>query len=167
MSPKIFSPRSFGASGFLLLKITYTYDRSKWLLTKETAVNGQEYSYSYDRKSDEMTKLSSTVGNQTLTNEFGYTLGYPTRISHNGFDYTFGFDGLGRQTSICVADSELANVQYLRPTETTESVRTTYGTGESMQVDYDSLGNPVKKTYTNANGASRVLLTSEIGRAHV
>ena len=30
-----------------------------------------------------------------------------------------------------------------------------------MQVDYDSLGNPVKKTYTNANGASRVLLTSE------
>ncbi|MBO5967055.1 MAG: hypothetical protein J6S14_00985, partial [Clostridia bacterium] len=137
--------------GSVLLQTTYEYDPQKWLMTKQTAPNGRSYEYDYDSKTEELRKISSTVGEQTLSNEFCYTMGYPTSVSHNGFSYDFGFDGIGRQTSIRIAGNDLAQIAY---DDVEKKVTTTYGTGDQMLVKYDIFGAPVKKSY-KAKDASK------------
>ena len=43
------------------LKTTYENDVSRNLLLKQTSVSGQEYNYSYDDKTDDLTSLSSVT----------------------------------------------------------------------------------------------------------
>ena len=81
-------------------------------MTKRTEVNGQEYNYSYNDTTEDLISLSATVGDQTLKNDFFYTQGQLTRIAHNGFDYKFGFDALGRRKTVKINDDTLVTTAY-------------------------------------------------------
>ncbi|MBO5968519.1 MAG: RHS repeat protein, partial [Clostridia bacterium] len=144
----------------VLLQTTYEYHPQKWLMTKQTAPNGQAYHYDYDLKTEELRKISSTVGEQTLSNEFCYTMGYPTSVSHNGFSYDFGFDGIGRQNSIHIAGNELARIDYDDDIE--RSVTTTYATGESMKIEYDIFGAPARKYYMEKDDVEPNMMMEKI-----
>ena len=119
------------------LKTTYQHDTSRNLLLKQTAVNGQEYNYSYDDTTDDLMSLSSTVESKANENRFFYTRGYLTRVAHNGFNFGFAFDQLGRSKTVTVGDASastsLLTMNYEKDgvNDVTETV---FATGEKNRV---------------------------------
>ena len=142
------------------LKTTYEYDTSRNLLLKQTAVSGQEYSYTYDDKTDDLLSLSSTVSNKRNENQFFYTCGYLTRVAHNGFQFDFSFDELGRSKAITVGD-DAASVALLTMRYEKDGVNditeTTFASGEKNTVTTDIFGNPPVSTYTDRDGNTRTV----------
>ncbi len=145
------------------LKTTYQHDTSRNLLLKQTSVNGQEYNYSYDDKTDDLMSLSSTTDNKTNENQFFYTRGYLTRVAHNGFNFGFGFDQLGRSKSVTVGDdaatTTLLSMSYSKTgiNDVNDIVTTEYATGEKNTVTTDMFGNPTVSTYTDKNNVERII----------
>ena len=142
------------------LKTTYQHDTSRNLLLKQTAVNGQEYNYSYDDTTDDLMSLSSTVENKTNENQFFYTRGYLTRVAHNGFNFGFAFDQLGRSESVTVGDASastnLLTMNYEKD-GVNDNTETVFATGEKNRVTTDILGNPIVSTYTDKNNVERII----------
>ena len=142
------------------LKTTYQHDTSRNLLLKQTAVNGQEYNYSYDDTTDDLMSLSSTVESKANENRFFYTRGYLTRVAHNGFNFGFAFDQLGRSKTVTVGDASastsLLTMNYEKDgvNDVTETV---FATGEKNRVTTDILGNPILSTYTDKNNNTRTV----------
>lgn len=146
------------------LKTEYQRDTSRDLLLKQTDVGGQEYNYSYDDRSDDLVSLSSVADSKKNENSFFYTRGYLTRVEHNGFNFGFSFDQLGRSRSVTVGDSTVSTVL----SETSYSAdgvnditETVYASGEKNQIVTDISGNPVLSTYIDRNGASRTVSSAE------
>ncbi len=146
------------------IRTTYDYDTSRGLMTKQTDVAGQEYNYDYDDQTDDLKTLSSTVNGTTLENQFSYRRGYLTRVSHNGFNFDFAYDKLGRNESITVGtDSKkyiLEQNTYAKD-DISETVETTYATQEKIKAISNVFKNPVKTYYTNAAGSQRTLAEIE------
>ena len=143
-----------------MLKTSYQHDTSRNLLLKQTAVNGQEYNYSYDDKTDDLMSLSSTTDNKTNENQFFYTRGYLTRVAHNGFNFGFAFDQLGRSKSVAVGDGTVSTTLLTMNYEkdgVNDLVETVYASGEKNKVTTDILGNPTISTYTDKNGVSHTI----------
>lgn len=142
------------------LKTTYQHDTSRNLLLKQTAVNGQEYNYSYDDTTDDLMSLSSTVENKNNENLFFYTRGYLTRVAHNGFNFGFAFDQLGRSKSVTVGDAS-ASTSLLTMNYEEDGVNditeTVFATGEKNRVTTDILGNPIISTYIDKNNVERTI----------
>ncbi len=136
------------------LKTTYVHDTSRNLLLQQTDVNGQAYNYTYDDTSDDLLSLSSTTDNKTNENQFFYTRGYLTRVAHNGFNFGFGFDELGRSKTVTVGDdtvsTALLTMNYEK-TNVTNITETEYASGEKSSVITDILGNPITSTYMDKN----------------
>ena len=142
------------------LKTTYQHDTTRNLLLKETAVNGQEYNYSYDDTSDDLLSLSSTTDNKTNENQFYYTRGYLTRVAHNGFNFSFAFDQLGRSKSVKVGDGTETTTLLTTTYEkdgVNDIAETVYASGEKNKITTDILGNPISSTYTDKFGSTRTI----------
>ena len=142
------------------LNTLYQHDTSRNLLLKQTTVNGQEYNYSYDEKTDDLMSLSSATDHTTNENQFFYTRGYLTRVAHNGFHFGFSFDQLGRSKSVSVGDSSVTTTLLTSNYEkdgVNNITETVFATGEKNRVTTDIFGNPVVSTYTDKNNAEKVL----------
>ena len=142
------------------LKTTYQRDTSRNLLLKQTAVNGQEYNYSYDDTSDDLMSLSSTVENKTNENQFFYTRGYLTRVAHNGFNFGFAFDQFGRNKAVTVGDTSASTTLLTMSYEknaTNDITETVFASGEKHRVTTDFLGNPTLSTYTDKNNVEKTI----------
>ena len=90
---------------------------------------------------------------------YGYTKRKLTKITHNDFDYEFTFDGMGRAEKTIIAGTEYTTNSYTLTDTTT--VETTYASGEKMTVETDRNQQPVKRTYTDANGNDTVIAEGE------
>ena len=143
------------------LKTTYEHDTDRNLLLKQTAVNGQEYNYTYDDKTDDLMSLSSTTDSKTNENQFFYTRGYLTRVAHNGFNFGFAYDQLGRSKSVTVGAGEktttLLSMSYTTPDNGNDIIETTYASGEKNTVVTDIFGNPTESKYTDQNNNERTI----------
>ncbi len=142
------------------LKTTYQHDTSRNLLLKQTAVNGQEYNYSYDENTDDLMSLSSTADNKTNENQFFYTRGYLTRVAHNGFNFGFAFDQLGRNKALTVGDEAMSTTLLSMNYEkdgVNDITETTYASGEKNKTTTDILGNPILSTYTDKSGSTQTI----------
>ncbi|MBQ8742652.1 MAG: RHS repeat protein, partial [Clostridia bacterium] len=145
------------------LETTYQHDTSRNLLLKQTAVNGQEYNYSYDDTTDDLMSLSSTVENKTNENQFFYTRGYLTRVAHNGFNFGFSFDQLGRSKTVTVGDNAatttLLSMSYSKTgiNDVNDVITTEYASNEKNTVTTDILGNPIVSKYTDTNNVERII----------
>ncbi len=93
----------------------YTND----LVTARTEQNGQTYRYTYDPANDNMTSVSAAVSTRTPENDFAYTNGYLTKVTHNGFDFGFAYDGLGRNSRISAGGSTLVSLAYTSGAQST------------------------------------------------
>ena len=73
-------------------------------LLKNVSVSGHQADYSYDTM-DRLTKVAGKAAvNGTETDvqvQYTYDRDRLTKITHNGFDYTFAYDGI-RQQKECV-----------------------------------------------------------------
>ncbi len=142
------------------LKTTYEHDTDRNLLLKQTAVNGQEYNYTYDDKTDDLMSLSSTADSKTNENQFFYTRGYLTRVAHNGFNFGFSYDQLGRSKTVTVGDNAstttLLSMSYAE-SGVNDIVETTYASGEKKTVITDIFGNPTESKYTDKNNNERII----------
>ena len=126
----------------------YSYDTAKGLLNSVTDANGNTTTYTYDPNTD---VLLSTTGQTTqsadasdVTNSYIYTNNRLSAISHNGFNYGFNYDSLGRVTSSTVAGQTL--ISHLYNADGTLK-KSTYGNGDYVNYSYDSLDRVVSKSY--------------------
>lgn len=136
---KSYTPRS----NTVCTEYAYTND----LVSKRTDPNDQEFTYGYNVYNDEMTSVSATVAGNQITNGFTYEHDNLIRVAHNGYNYHFDYDGLGRTTSIRTdehpASAPLVSMAYTVGAEST--VRTTYANGYTSIVTTDARGNPIEK----------------------
>jgi len=142
------------------IKTTNTYNKTCGLLLGTTSPNGQSTTYQYEDSNDLVTKVSSIVDG----NEYSVLYKYDnvrrlSSITHNGFDYDFTYDGMGRTKTVSIADTVYTTNDYTLSDTTT--VSTTYAGGEKMTVETDRHQQPVKRTYTNKNGVNTVMATGE------
>ena len=124
---------------------TNTYDSRNRLLTSTTDPAGNTTTYTYNSSNDLLTGVSATVGDQTVTNSYSYTNRRLTGISHNGFNYSFAYDGFGNVTSTSVGSQVLSSNTYLPGNGPLSS--STYGNGDSVGYTYDNLYRTTGKSY--------------------
>ena len=140
------------------LETHYQNDAQRNLVLKQTTPNGQAYHYDYDEKSDDLLSLSAVTENKTSQNQYFYTRGYLTRVAHNGFDFGFSYDELGRKKAVTVGDTAvrtaLQTVNY-RKSGTNDLIENTYATGEKNILTVDWLGNPTGSVHVDKNGLSK------------
>ena len=142
------------------IKTTNNYNKTKGLLLGTTSPNGQDTTYEYNSLNDLVTKVSATVGD----NEYSVLYAYDSArrlsaITHNGFNYGFTYDGMGRAAGVSIADTVYTTNDYTLTDTTT--VSTTYAGGEIMTVETDRHQQPVKRTYTDKNGNTTTMATGE------
>ena len=100
----------------------FTYQNSTGLLLNSTTPQSQQTDYAYNTSQD-VTKMSATVGGKVNANDYVYKKGYPVRITHNGvnFDFTYNAKGL---TEIKVAGTKTTNLYHEKLTDYLTTGRT-------------------------------------------
>jgi RHS repeat-associated protein len=116
--------------------VNYNYDETKGLLTSVTDAKGSTTNNGYDGM-DNLTSTSKTVDGQQVTNSYSYQNDKISQITHNGFNYNFGYDSLGNNTTVAVGNQNLITNTY--EPRTSVLLKSTYGNGQSVSTDYDNL----------------------------
>ena len=91
------------------------------------------------------TKLEriSELSNQEVKVEYGYSNDRLTRITHNGFNYGFGYDEFGKTRLVAIAGSSVVSYEYEE--KNGKLLKTKYANGDYLRYEYDTQGRLVKK----------------------
>ena len=141
------------------IKTTNSYDNVKGLLMSTISPNGQYTNYTYDNNTDLVTGVSANVNGAEYSVLYGYNNRKLATITHNEFDYSFTYDGMGRTKKLRIAGNDYTENSYTLGETTT--VATSYASGETMIVETDRHNQPVKRTYVDGNGNSTVIAEGE------
>ncbi|MCL2062595.1 MAG: hypothetical protein FWH03_08260 [Firmicutes bacterium] len=138
----------------------YEFDHTGAVKAVKDAL-GNKTAFGYHN--DNLVSISGDCNGEENKNTFKHTLGFTTKVSSDGTDYTYTYDGWGRQKTVSVAGEKYASIEYLDD-YTTE---TTLASGEKFKERSDAkdaelseytLGSKVYKGkaertyYTSANG---------------
>ena len=127
----------------------YGYIWSYGLLRKVTDPEENETYYSYDLPSGRMTGMSETEnGTPVISYSYG-THSELTGITTPGTAYTFTYDQFGRSVSTKAGNVTLATNEYAA--NNGNLTKTTYGSGDSKNYSYDSLGRVTAETLKDTN----------------
>jgi len=129
--------------------VNYNYDETKGLLNSVTDAKGSTTNNSYDNM-DRLTSTSKTVSGQQINNNYSYQKDKISQITHNGFNYNFGYDSLGNNTTVAVGNQNLVTNTYEPRTSLLQ--QSTYGNGQVVSNSYDNLD---RVTAKNFNGNTR------------
>ena len=88
--------------------------------------------------------------------EYGYSNDRLTRITHNGFNYGFGYDEFGKTRLVAVAGSSIVSYEYEE--NNGELLKTKYANGDYLRCEYDTQGRLVKEYYYSAASQKEQLL---------
>ncbi|MFA6941906.1 MAG: hypothetical protein WCQ54_13160, partial [Clostridiaceae bacterium] len=116
--------------------VTYNTDETKGNLTSTVDAKGKTTNYIYDSNTDNLTSVSKSVGGNNITNSYSYVNDRINTITHNGFSYSFGYDKLGNNTSVNVGTQNL--ITNLYEDRSGRLLKSTYGNGQAVSIDYDS-----------------------------
>ena len=142
------------------IKTTNTFDKTRGLTLSTTSPNGQSTDYTYNNANDLVTSVCATVGDAQYSVLYDYDAARRlTAITHNGFEYGFTYDGMGRTKTVSIAGQTYTTNDYVLTDTTT--VTTTYAGGEKMTVETDRHDQPVRRTYTDKNGNVTEMATGE------
>lgn len=112
------------------------YDSKNRLLTKVTDAKNNSTKYVYETSTDKLLSVASTVGGKEVKTTYTYDAGDRLKtIGHNGFNYTYEYDGFGNETAIKIGSTALERYAYL-PHNGLMST-TTYANGDVIQNVYD------------------------------
>ena len=120
-------------------KSSYDWDVNKGLL-KSVSVGGRQTAYSYDSVG-RLTKVSGKAqvgGVETQVQvQYGYEKDRLAKITHNGFDYAFTYDGFGNRKSVKIAGTEAVSHTY--GDRNGQLLKSTYANGWEVAYTYDSM----------------------------
>ena len=120
-------------------KSSYDWDVNKGLL-KSVSVGGRQTAYSYDSVG-RLTKVSGKAhvgGVETQVQvQYGYEKDRLAKITHNGFDYAFTYDGFGNRKSVKIAGTEAVSHTY--GDRNGQLLKSTYANGWEVSYTYDSM----------------------------
>ena len=134
-------------------KSSYDWDVNKGLL-KSVSVGGRQTAYSYDSVG-RLTKVSGKAhvgGVETQVQvQYGYEKDRLAKITHNGFDYAFTYDGFGNRKSVKIAGTEAVSHTY--GDRNGQLLKSTYANGWEVTYTYDNLDR-VTEVKAAKNGTS-------------
>ena len=120
-------------------KSSYDWDVNKGIL-KSVSVGGRQTAYSYDSVG-RLTKVSGKAqvgGVETQVQvQYGYEKDRLAKITHNGFDYAFTYDGFGNRKSVKIAGKEAVSHTY--GDRNGQLLKSTYANGWEVAYTYDSM----------------------------
>ena len=133
-------------------QVTYAWDTKKDLLNSVKDARNSTTFYTYDAKTERLTSVSKTVKakgqDQEVKVEYGYSNDRLTRITHNGFNYGFGYDEFGKTRLVAIAGSSVVSYEYEE--KNGKLLKTKYANGDSLRYEYDTQGRLVKEYYYSA-----------------
>ncbi len=96
-----------------------------------------------------MSKTVKAKGqDQEVKVEYGYSNDRLTRITHNGFNYGFGYDEFGKTRLVAIAGSSVVSYEYEE--KNGKLLKTKYANGDYLRYEYDTQGRLVKEYYYSA-----------------
>ena len=117
----------------------YAWDVTKGLL-KNVSVSGHQADYSYDTM-DRLTKVAGKAavnGTEAAVQvQYTYDRDRLTKITHNGFDYTFAYDGFGNRKSVSIAGKAAVSHDY--EAKNGNLLKSIYANGWEVTYTYDNL----------------------------
>lgn len=175
--------RSYDARGNAVLK---TMDPTKYRLKSIKDPSGQTVNYSYDSM-NRVTAVTATANSKTYRNRYTYSNDRIASVRHNTTSdtavdvvYTFGYDVLGRKTTVKVGNGTASSNQTLS-TNTYSSNRSglltkvAYGNGGQVRYYYDAFDRLSSVRYDDdtsaryaykygANGAVGMVIDYNLGQ---
>ncbi|WP_238882331.1 DNRLRE domain-containing protein [Clostridium sp. YIM B02551] len=127
--------------------VNYNYDPNKGTLLTTTDPKGNTTTNTYDPNTDSLKTTSKTVDGKVITNSYQYLNDRIDTITHNGFNYKFSYDSVGRNTGVNVGTQKLITNAY--DPITGNLTKSTYGNGNIVENGYDNLDRITSK---KANG---------------
>ncbi len=127
-----------------------TWNETKGLLTSTTDAKNTTITNIYDSNTDSLLSTSKTVEGQQITNSYTYNNDRISTISHNGFNYNFGYDSLGNNTTVAAGTQNLITNTY--DTRTGKLLQITCGNGQQISNDYDNLDRVITQKYNGTVG---------------
>ena len=121
--------------------VTQNVNATDGTLTSVTDPNGQTVSYTYDA-SKRVTGVQTTAGGKTYKNAYTYSNDRIQKVQHNtttdtpDVEYTFGYDALGRKTTVKVGSQALSTNVYNGDRSGLLS-EVQYGNGGKVKYAYD------------------------------
>lgn len=125
---------------------SYTYDDEADLLTQRIDPNGQVFQYAYDEDNDQQTTVTAIdvkCASGDIANNFAYDVGRLTQVTHNGYNFNYNYEKLGRNSRIKAGGNSLVYFTYTNGEES--QIKSEYDNGFVTLVYFDSRGNPIKK----------------------
>ena len=108
-----------------------------------------------------MSKTVKAKGqDQEVKVEYGYSNDRLTRITHNGFNYGFGYDEFGKTRLVAIAGSSVVSYEYEE--KNGKLLKTKYANGDYLRYEYDTQGRLVKEYYYSAAAQKEQTLRSYI-----
>lgn len=127
----------------------YTYNAYGQVET--VSKNNQICTYNYALNNQPSSlKIEDAEGLVSIQNDFTYVNNYLTNVLHNGFNYNFGYDPLGRVSAVSVAGNLLASYEYTNGT-TVSHTTANYSNDQTTKVTSDHYGNPTRKQVNNVD----------------
>ncbi len=136
--------RVTSTSDILGVVTTNTYDDKRGTLLSSTK-NNQSVHYTYDVNNDRVQSVTTQNGEQRVTNEYGYTLGALSSITHNGTTFSFEQNDEAGTSTVKVGNRLLSKKQF--GPEEGKLLSLTYGNGAVMENVYDDVGRTIAKKY--------------------
>uniref|UniRef100_UPI0025C34774 DNRLRE domain-containing protein n=1 Tax=Clostridium sp. UBA4548 TaxID=1946361 RepID=UPI0025C34774 len=129
-------------------KVAYNYNQTKGTLDSVTDAKGKSTSYTYDIL-NRLTEASKVAGTQTIKNSYSYENDRIKTVTHNDFNYNFGYDSLGNNTSVSVGSQNL--ITNTIEERSGKLLNSTYGNGRKVGNIYDGYDNLIGNYYGNEN----------------
>ncbi len=132
----------------------YEYDTASGNLKSVTDVNGKKTSYAYDLMG-RLTSVSRTNNvngaDVTVANTYTYENDRLKTISHNGMNYTFGYDSFGNLTQAQAGSRTLVtNTFKMNGTQLEKSI---LGNNTGTSYEYDKYDRVVREKSVKSDGA--------------
>lgn len=116
---------------------TYSIDAVTGLKNAETDPSGNSIKYTYDTKTQQLTGLALDSSAGKIENQYTYDDSQKLQsISHNGFQYTFGYDAFGYRTANQAGGKTLSQSVYDQLTHNLSQIA--YGNGFKESYTYDA-----------------------------
>ena len=106
-----------------------------------------------------VTSVVSAIDCEEYSILYGYNNRRLSSITHNGFNYEFTYDNMGRSKDVRIAGAMYSSTSY--DTSDEIIITTSYATGEKIKQEHDDFDRPIKKTYIDECGVETVISKNE------
>lgn len=127
---------------------SYEYNDLTGTTSKVIDAKQNATSYTYDILNN-VTQIQRQVGANTSQIQYSYDNDRISRITHNGFNYSFIYDTFGNKKQVKVGEEVLVTNNYEQRNGNLSSI--VYGNGQTINYEYDRFQRISKKTGINGN----------------